>query len=64
MSERYRFFFSEKCQLHNNIIFEQEIIFPQEKFAEKVGYVRFVEALRALGQPYQELVRTLVDMVS
>ena len=39
-------------------------MFPlQEKFSEKVGYVKFVDALKALGQPYQELVRTLVDMV-
>ena len=36
----------------------------QEKFSEKVGYVKFVDALKGLGQPYQELVRTLVDMVS
>lgn len=36
----------------------------KDKFREKVSYSRFVDALKSLGQPSQELLSTLLDLVS
>ncbi|KAK2169991.1 hypothetical protein LSH36_5g09019 [Paralvinella palmiformis] len=34
----------------------------KERFAEKVGYGRFVEALKSLGQPSRELLESILDL--
>ena len=35
----------------------------QERFKDKIGYSRFVEGLKRLGQPSRELLNTVLDMV-
>ena len=35
----------------------------QDKLKERMGYSKFVEALRSLGQPSKELLEVLLDLV-
>ena len=36
----------------------------KESFRDNIGYTRFVDTLKSLGQPSQELLRAVLDLVS
>ena len=39
-------------------------LFKQERFRLRVGYGRFVEVLKSLGQPSIELLKSVLNLVS